>query len=395
MKNSTRIALILTLSTVFFSFSQEERQDLQLTARDSVIISSSMLGLGFNFVDDSGDVFDELFAVGSQWNYVPYPSRISIERSTKSGLGFGAIGTYNKYKVGNIIDGVVNAEETTYLAIDGRVSYDLNKLYNEASWFDPYIGAGLGYTKANNKPRSTYNAVIGFRTWLSDRWGLDFSSSGKWAMGNNGATNHIQHAVGAVYQFNIEKGLSRKGEEKLAMINEIEKQKQRVTDSIATANRLKEETLLAKRLAEEQEKARLAVAEKAKKDAESARKQKLIDEIDALGHAHFALNSSYLGTEAKKVLQGLAEILKSNPEVELQITSHTDSRGTDKYNLWLSERRVRRTVDFLISLGIPSERLNASGLGEEQLTNHCDDNVRCTEEEHLENRRSEFTITKF
>lgn len=354
-----------------------------------------MFGLGFNIVDDSGDVFDELFSVGSQWNYVPYPSRLSFERSTKSGLGFGAIGTYNKYKVGNIIDGVVNAEETTYLAIDGRVTYDLNKLYAETSWFDPYIGVGAGYTDANNQSRGTYNAVVGFRTWISDRWGLDFSSSGKWAMGDTGATNHIQHAVGVLYQFDIEKGLSKKGEEKLALIDAMEKEKQRVADSTATANRLIEEALLAERLAQEKEKARLAAAEKAKLDAENARKQQIENEINALGHAHFALNSSYLSGDAIKVLEGLLKILENNPNVELQISSHTDSRGSDEYNLWLSGRRVKRTVDYLIKKGITAERLNGSGIGEEQLANHCDDNIICTEEEHLENRRSEFEITKF
>lgn len=392
MKNFTRIALLLVFFNTNFSHSQE---DLQLTSKDSIITSSSMFGLGFNFVDDSGDVFDELFAVGSQWNYVPYPSRLSFERSTKGGLGFGAIGSYNRYKVGNIIDGVVNAEVTTYLAIDGRVTYDLNKLYSEASWFDPYIGGGIGYTDANNISRGTYNAVVGFRTWISERWGLDFSSSGKWAMGDNGATNHIQHAAGVLYQFDIEKGLTKKGEEKLALIEAMEKEKQRIADSTATANRLVEEALLAERLAQEKERARLAAAEKAKIDAENARKQQIENEINALGHAHFALNSSYLKSDAINVLDGLIQILENNPSVELQISSHTDSRGSNTYNLWLSERRVKRTVDYLIKKGIAPERLNASGLGEEQLANHCDDSVICSEEEHLENRRSEFKVVRF
>lgn len=384
--------LLLAFCIADFSYSQE---DLQLTSKDSLIKSSSIFGLGFNIVDDSGDVFDELFSVGEQWNFVPYPSRLSIERSTKSGFGFGAIGSYNKYQVGNTIDGRVNAEETTYLAIDGRVTFDLNKLYAESSWFDPYVGVGAGYTDANNQSRGTYNAVVGFRTWISDRWGLDFSSSGKWAMGDNGATNHIQHAAGVIYQFDIEKGLSKKGEEKLLLIEAMEKEKQRVADSTATANRLIEEALLAERLAQEKEKALLATAEKAKLDAENARKQKIENEIDALGHAHFALNSSYLGGEALEVLDGMAAILENNPNVELRISSHTDSRGTDKYNLWLSERRVQRTIEYLVKKGIAPERLNGSGLGENQLTNHCDDNIICTEKEHLENRRSEFKVVKF
>lgn len=395
MKNSTHLALSLAFFTATFSFSQEESKDLQLTSKDSIVKSSWMLGLGFNAVDDSGDVFDDLFSVGSQWNYVPYPSRLSIGRYTKSGLGYEAIASYNKYLVGNVIDGIVNTEEKNYMAIDARVSYDLNKLIGQTAWFDPYVGVGVGYTDANNKPRGTYNAVVGFRTWISDKWGLDFSSSGKWAMGDNGATNHIQHAAGVVYQFGIEKGLSKKGEEELALINAFEKEKQRVSDSIANANRLKEEALLAERLAEEMEKARLAAIEKEKVDAENSRRQQIIDDINALGHTHFALNSSYLGNEAQKVLEGLTVILKNNPTVELEITSHTDARGTDEYNLWLSERRAKRTIEHLIGLGIARERVDSSGKGESQLANHCDDGVRCTEKEHRENRRSEFQVIKF
>ncbi len=407
MKNVTLIASFLAFLLLHFSYSQESvnqdslestgpmAEELQLTAKDSIVVKSSVLGLGFNFVDDSGDMADELFAFDSQWNYVPFPSRINYGATTKSGLSFEAIATYNRFKVGKIIDGVVNTEATSYLGIDGRITYDLNKLYNETSWFDPYLGGGLGYTRANDQPRSTYNAVVGFRTWLSDRWALDFNSSGKWAMGNNGASNHIQHAAGVIYQFNIEKGLSKKGQEKLALIEEMEKEKQRVADSIANANRLKEEALLAERLAQEKEKARLAALEREKENAEDARKQKLMDQITALGHSHFALNSSYLDNEAKRVLEGLAQILRNNPEIELEITSHADSRGTDEYNQWLSERRVKRTIDFLINLGIDAGRLSGSGLGEARLTNHCDDNVRCTEEEHRENRRSEFEIVKF
>ncbi|MBM1106749.1 OmpA family protein [Aurantibacter crassamenti] len=395
MRNYISITLLFALFTISLSFGQEEEQDLQLTSKDSIVVSSSILGLGFNFVDDSGDVFDELLSVGTQWNYVPYPSRINIGRNTKMGLVFEAIGTFNKYQVGNVIDGVVNTKVKNYFAIDSRISYDLNKLIGQTGWFDPYVGVGLGYTSANEQPRGTYNASVGFRTWLSDRWGLDFSSSGKWAMGNNGATNHIQHAVGAVYQFDIEKGLSKKGEEKLALINEIEKEKQRVNDSIATVNRLKEEALLAERLAQEKEKARLAALEKAKIDAEHARKQQIIDEINALGKVQFALNSSFLTKEAKTIAIGLTEILKKNSELTLQITAHTDARGTDKYNLWLSERRADRIVDYLVTLGIELPRLTSVGMGETQLLNHCDDNVSCTEKEHFVNRRSDFKVISF
>jgi outer membrane protein OmpA-like peptidoglycan-associated protein len=366
----------------------------QLTSKDSIVQSSWMFGLGYNIVDDSGDVFDDLFAINTQWNTLAYPNRISIGRYFKNGIGLEAIGTYNKYKVGKIIDGRVNAEESDYLGLDARVSYDLNKIIGETAWFDPYVGVGLGYTDANNTSRSTYNAVIGFRTWFSDRWGLDLSSSGKWRTGNKG-TNHIQHAAGVVYRFGIQKGLSKKGIEKLALIEALEAEKQRVNDSLAAVEREKEALALAERLAKEKENARLAAAEKAKLDAENKRKQDLRDKIDALGYVYFDLNSSFINKKSKDILDALTLILNENPELNLRVASHTDSRGRSGYNKWLSERRVKRTVDYLVSKGIVDTRLQAEAYGEENLLNECNDDTYCPEEKHKINRRSEFSITDF
>lgn len=391
MKKITPLALVMLCLAVSSITAQEIPQ---LTSKDSIVQSSWMFGLGYNIVDDSGDVFDGLFAVNSQWNALAYPNRISVGRYFKNGLGVEAIGTYNKYKVGKVIDGVINPEESDYLGLDARVSYDLNKIIGETAWFDPYVGVGLGYTDANNTARSTYNAVIGFRTWISDRWGLDFSSSGKWRTGDKG-TNHIQHAAGVVYQFGIEKGLSKKGAEKLALIEALQAEKQRVNDSIATLEREKEALALAERLAKEKEAAQLAATEKAKRDAENKRKQDLRNKIDALGYVYFDLNSSYINKKSEGILNDLALILQENPALQLQVTSHTDSRGRSEYNKWLSERRVKRTVDYLIGRGIATERLNAEAYGEENLLNECDDNTYCPEEKHQINRRSEFIITDF
>ena len=175
----------------------------------------------------------------------------------------------------------------------------------------------------------------------------------------------------------------------------MEKEKQRIADSTATANRLIEEALLAERLAQEKEKARLAAAEKAKLDAENARKQQIENDINALGHAHFALNSSYLRGDALKVLDGLIRILENNPNVELQISSHTDSRGSEGYNKGLSQRRVENTKAYLIKQGIESSRLITKAYGEEKLLNDCGDGVYCPESKHKLNRRSEFLVLEF
>ncbi len=391
MKTSAILSLAVLLLMTNYVLGQED--DLQITSKDSIVQSSWIFGLGFNAVDDSGNVFDGLFNVSEEWNLLPYPSRLSIGKYFKSGLGVEAIGTINKYKEGKIIDGNVNPEDTDYFGLDARVTYDLNKIIGQTGWFDPYVGIGAGYTDANNLGRGTYNAVVGFRTWFSDRWGLDFNSSGKWAMSqSNGATNHIQHAAGIVYQFGIEKGLSKRGEEKLELLAAIEKEKQRQMDSIAEVNRLKEEALLAERLKAEKEKAELAAAEKTKLDAEKARKKEIEGKINALGYVYFDLNSSVINNRSKKILDSLAVIIKENPSLKIKITSHTDSRGASKYNKWLSQRRVESTSNYLLSTGVDAQNLSTEAFGETMLLNECDDDTYCPEEKHRVNRRSEFRV---
>ncbi|SDS74126.1 Outer membrane protein OmpA [Maribacter dokdonensis] len=393
MKTTKIFSFIFLLVISSATFAQDE---LQITAKDSVVQSSWIVGIGLNAVDDSGNVFDGIFNVGKEWNIVPFPSRVSIGRYFKNGLGLEAIGAYNTYMEGNIIDGNVISEDIDYYSFDGRITYDINKIIGQTGWFDPYVGVGAGYTDANNKGRGTYNAVVGFRTWFSDRWGLDFNSTGKWAMSQGeGATNHIQHAAGVVYQFGIEKGLSKRGEEKLELLAAIEKEKQRQQDSINEVNRLKDEALLAERLKKQQEADALAAAEKAKIDALNKKKEEIKSRIESLGNVYFALNSSVVNTSSKKVLDSLANVLDEIPTLKLKITSHTDSRGTSKYNDWLSQRRVDKTKAYLISKGIAEDKLVTEAYGETMLLNECDDNTYCPENKHAVNRRSEFVILEF
>ncbi|BDW93798.1 hypothetical protein MACH07_26300 [Flagellimonas marinaquae] len=388
MNISKPAMMVIAMSFSALTFAQ----DLELTKKDSIVQSYWLVSLGTNIVDDSGDEFGELFDLSDGWNMVPYPSRVSVGRYFKNGLGLEAIGSYNRYKEGKIVDNVVNPEDVDYWGLDFRVSYDLNMILGETGFFDPYIGIGAGYTDANNQGRGTYNAVIGFRTWFSDHWGLDFNSTGKWAMDTENASNHIQHALGVAYRFEVEKGLSRKGQEKLALLEELEKEQQRVQDSIADAE---EARLLAERLQREKEAAELAAAEKAKKEAEEARRAKLRNKINNLGKVYFKLNSSYLTSKDKELLDELVAIMQDEPNLAIKVSAHTDSRGTKKYNQWLSERRAERTVEYVVSKGVSAGRISHDAFGETQLVNECEDGVRCSEEQHSKNRRSEFEILNY
>ncbi|WP_420399320.1 OmpA family protein [Flagellimonas sp.] len=386
-----RTLLILAMCLISLHLKAQERPEL--TAKDSIVKSSWIFTVGTNFVDDSGDEFGSLFDIEDSWNTVPYPSRISIGRYLKNGIGLEAIASYNKYKEGKVVDNQINTEDIDYLGLDFRVSYDLNMILGETGFFDPYVGVGAGYTDANNQGRGTYNAVLGFRTWFSEHWGLDFSSTGKWTMNTENSSNHIQHAVGLAYRFATEKGLSRKGEEKKALLDEIEKEQQRIQDSIAEQQRAEEEArLLAERLKREKEAAELAAAEKAKKEAQEARRAKIRSDIESLGNVFFSLNSSYLTRKDKQVLDQLAQILTDNPSLIIKIEGHTDSRGSDHYNQWLSERRAKRTWEYIVSKGVSEDKVLNEGFGESKLKNECDDITPCSEEKHSKNRRSEFII---
>ncbi len=96
--------------------------------------------------------------------------------------------------------------------------------------------------------------------------------------------------------------------------------------------------------------------------------------------------------ESKIELNKLVKLMNENPSLSVELSSHTDSRGTHAYNERLSQRRAESAVNYIVSQGIPQRRITAKGYGETQLVNRCADGVECTEEEHRMNRRTEFTI---
>ena len=108
---------------------------------------------------------------------------------------------------------------------------------------------------------------------------------------------------------------------------------------------------------------------------------------------YFDFDKYNIRVEAAIDLEKILIVLTDNPGMKLDIRSHTDSRGTFKYNEVLSNNRAKATIQWLIKNGIHPNRLTAKGYGENQLVNHCSDGVYCTEEEHQLNRRSEFIIT--
>jgi len=92
--------------------------------------------------------------------------------------------------------------------------------------------------------------------------------------------------------------------------------------------------------------------------------------------------------EADKVVK----IMEENPKIIIESFSHTDARASDGYNVILSKKRSKAIVKYIISKGIDKSRISGKWLGESQLINKCADDVECTEDEHAQNRRTEFFI---
>ena len=109
---------------------------------------------------------------------------------------------------------------------------------------------------------------------------------------------------------------------------------------------------------------------------------------------YFDYDQSEIRSDAVVELEKLVATMEAYQNLRINIRSHTDSRGNDRYNQKLSERRAKSTMDYIISQGIPKSRLTSEGLGEQEVTNKCNNNVPCSEEEHHRNRRSEFIILK-
>lgn len=110
---------------------------------------------------------------------------------------------------------------------------------------------------------------------------------------------------------------------------------------------------------------------------------------------YFGFDKANIRPEAAKELDKLVSIMKEYPGMAIKIESHTDSRGSRVYNEYLSDKRAKSTRDYIIAQGIAADRIeSAVGYGESRLLNECDGTVRCTEADHLLNRRSEFIIVK-
>lgn len=109
---------------------------------------------------------------------------------------------------------------------------------------------------------------------------------------------------------------------------------------------------------------------------------------------YYDFDKHFIRSDAEKELDRLVQLMRENPVI-VELGSHTDSRGTDEYNIELSQKRAESAVRYIVLRGIDAARITARGYGETELINGCSDGVPCSHAQHQANRRTEFKVTGF
>ncbi|MBK6836345.1 MAG: OmpA family protein [Bacteroidetes bacterium] len=117
-------------------------------------------------------------------------------------------------------------------------------------------------------------------------------------------------------------------------------------------------------------------------------------ELLLVENIYYATDDYKVSDKTAKLLTKIAETMKTNTTLKLEVSSHTDAKGADAYNKELSDKRAKAVMEFLVSKGIAKTRIKAIGMGETKVLNRCKNDVNCSEKEHELNRRTEFKFSK-
>jgi outer membrane protein OmpA-like peptidoglycan-associated protein len=119
-----------------------------------------------------------------------------------------------------------------------------------------------------------------------------------------------------------------------------------------------------------------------------------LSKIIDINPIYFDVNKAIIKPEAALELDKIVSIMNENPNMVVELGSHTDARGSAKSNKSLSDRRAESSANYIKERITNPSRISGRGYGEERLVNGCSDGVTCTKDEHQLNRRTEFIIVR-
>ncbi|MDX2362767.1 MAG: hypothetical protein QNK23_18295 [Crocinitomicaceae bacterium] len=164
-----------------------------------------MIGVSWNVIEDDGNQLGDLFNAAESWNYLYYPTKITVDRYLKYGWSLEGAATYMKYEAGKRVNDTISLG-STFFAVDVNTRWSFNTLYApKMRWLEPYVTLGLGYTYRSTAAVSphvpTLNLGAGFNVWFHKNIGMQVQTSGKlglwpgfWDSGLH--SNYFHHSVG-------------------------------------------------------------------------------------------------------------------------------------------------------------------------------------------------------
>ena len=166
--------------------------------------NSWKISAGFNIVDiRTPDNFESVlkdYSGAQDWNLVPYPSKLTVERSLNKNFSMQLGLSLNKIEKGFGWEENDPLTDDKFFAVDAKAKYDLNNLVGETAWFDPYVALGIGYSKIGANGDFKVNGSYGANFWVFENVGLNLESSYNHAFNDNN-TDYFQHSAGIVYRF--------------------------------------------------------------------------------------------------------------------------------------------------------------------------------------------------
>ena len=345
------------------------------------------IGIGANAVDfyptgedaPLGGWFDQYFDTGDHWNILPSVSKLSVSRYI--GAGFvgelsGTINQIDKY-------GDRGVQDLSYYGVDLGLDYSLRALLNDG-WIDPVVGVGGGYTwigdqdgeDISNLDAATLNGKVGLNFWFSDNIALTVESKYKHVFEAEMAS-HFQHAAGVKFMFG---GTDTDGDGVYDKDDECPEQ-----PGLAEFNGCPDSDGDG---IEDRQDACPNEAGLAEFDgcpdsdgdgvadpdddcpASNGCPEPTAEVISELNEYSktvlFDLNKATIRTESEEALKSIVDIMNEYPQTIFHIGGHTDSTGSDSYNMNLSKERAASVATFLEENGVPSNRLTSEGYGETQ-----------------------------
>jgi len=121
----------------------------------------------------------------------------------------------------------------------------------------------------------------------------------------------------------------------------------------------------------------------------------VVGEVIVLKNIYYDFDKWNILPQSAIELDKVVKLMDDNPTLEIELSSHTDSRGTHAYNEELSRKRAASARDYIVSQGVSASRITSRGYGETMLVNQCTDGVPCPETLHRANRRTEIKVTAF